>query len=626
LTALQTQQQPSRGVSVAKSEIGRRRAAMDADVWLFIKWVCGHGADDIARFHRPLAYFLAGDAVRLAACLNKYDSEICTQVKADLVRRGIDWNTRQGISRLARLLRRVNNRVSRSMGKTTIGLDVMLWKATVNPDISILIASKSDDAAWAMCESIGNIMLTDSYKLYYGDRVNPEWITKKWIRMVGRTVSHQDTIEARGVTSQSYSKHYHEIYCDDLASTEAKQGDATVADAVRFMASLHGISISERWGGTRYVFNGTIQGPHDDHSKLANNPEYLSVVVPIWRHPKGVKWTVKNMNEDGIPVLPELYDTESCRAKRADTLASDSLGKISWLQNFLMCAHEAGSMQFTAELLRSQSFMWIIRTDTTSGKQWREIRRYLFELDDKGNRVPKRNPLLKHAANCPCPMSCGLPDHEFVQFDPLTMPRTLGVDQAISGIGDQWGVGGSCVDSYGHKYQLKGAYDRGYWKMVPAIALVFKRWGGMLNPPEKIGIESNVWQGMSADWLKRSEELQYLARRIEKLPPSNIAKVARIYNDIYSGLEDGTLWIDPEDEIFTRCALEYNAADPDNQWDDPLDCVAMSIQVHKRAASGIDEKAMRDIVAMQEQSFTRDCDAGNWLDTSASFLEFASWN
>lgn len=588
---------------------------MDADVWLFIKWICGHGADDIARFHRPLAYFLAGDAVRLAASLNTYESEVVSQLRTELSRRGIDWNAKKGVTRLARLLRRVNNRISRSMGKTSIGLDIVLWKASVDPNISILIASKSDDAAWAMCESVGNIMRTDAYKLYYGDRVSEQEITKKWIRMRGRSVPHQDTIEARGVTSQSYSKHYHEIYLDDLISTEAKQGEATTQDALRFMASLEGISMADRWGGTRVVFNGVISGPKDDHSKIANNPDYISLVIPIWRHPSGAPWTIKNMMEDGIPVLPELYDAEACRAKRAHTIATESLGKISWIQNFLMCAHEAGTMQFTAELLSRQFFTWI---DTEGG---RLIRRYLYNADGS----PKIDTQLRAQA-CKCYRRCGQTQHSFVQFSPLSVPRAMGVDQAISGTGDQWGVGASAVDTQGHKYQLRGAYDKGYWKMGPAISLVFKRWGGLENPPERIGIESNVWQGMSADWLKRSDDLQYLARRIEKLPPSNVAKVTRIYNDIYAGLEDGTLWLDPEDNIFQQCALEYNGSEPDRQWDDPLDCVAMSIQTHRYAASPIDDKAMLRLVRDQERDFWRDCDPNTGIDVSDNFLEGLNWN
>ena len=617
--------QPAKtGVQIAPSEVQRRRAAMDADVWLFIKWVCNHGADDIARFHRPMAYFLAGDAVRLAACLNTYESEVVTQIRLDLVRRGIDWNTPKGVKRLKKLLQRVNNRISRSMGKTIIGRDVVLWLASVDPNIDILITSKSDEAAWGMCEAIGNTMRTDAYQRYYGDRISlkEDWITKKWIRMAGRTKTEQDTIEARGINSQTFSKHYNLIYCDDLSSTEAKQGVATVEDALRFIASLVGISIADRWGGTRYVFCGTIQGPRDDHAELMNNPEYLSIVIPIWRPPNGAKWTMKNMMEDGIPVLPELYDVAACREKRADTLANDSrgLGKISYLQNLLLCAHETGAMQFTVEQLRNQYFTRIYTTKTPLG--W-YIRRYLYAKDADGNSVPKRNPDQRVNEDCRCYRACGLRDHAYIQLDPLALPRNLGVDQAISGTGDDWGVGVAAVDSQGHKYQFKGAYDKGYWKMIVAIPRVFNTYGGALNPPQKVAIESNVWQQMSADWMKREAEFQYLARRIEKIGATQTRKVARIFNDIYAGLEDETLWLDPEDDIFHRCSLRYDASDPDTQWDDPLDCVAMAIQAHKYTASAMDDKEMNKFAAEQASGGS---DPATWIDSSSNLYLDVSWN
>jgi len=224
-----------------------------------------------------------------------------------------------------------------------------------------------------------------------------------------------------------------------------------------------------------------------------------------------------------------------------------------------------------------------------------------------------------------CYRDCKLRDHAFVQFDPLALPRNLGVDQAISGTGDDWGVGVAAVDSYGHKYQLKGAYDKGYWKMVATIPAVFQKYGGALNPPNKIGIESNVWQQMSADWMKRDESFQYLARRIEKLPPSQTAKVARIYNDIYAGLEDGTLWIDPEDEVWQNCALRYDASNPDKQWDDPLDAVAMAIQTHRYVASAVDDKELSQLAASQSRDFSEGHDAGSWIDSSSNFYLDMGW-
>jgi hypothetical protein len=184
--------------------------------------------------------------------------------------------------------------------------------------------------------------------------------------MNGRTKPEQKTIEARGVTSQWYSKHYNIIYGDDLSSTEAKQGEATIEDAIRFIASFHGISISERWGGTRFILNGTIQGAKDDNAVLLSNPEYLSIQIPIWKRADGAPWTLANMLDDGIPVLPELYDVDACRTKRADTLKNYKQGAVSWLQNFLLVAYDTASLEFTADLINRSKFVWINRSIPTS--------------------------------------------------------------------------------------------------------------------------------------------------------------------------------------------------------------------------------------------------------------------
>lgn len=631
---------------LSPEQIAERRRAMDADVWLYIKWICGHGADDIERFHRPLAYFLAGDAVRLAASLNTYKSKFIDQIGGELARKEIDWNTYAGLRQLKAALKYINDRISRSMGKTTMGLDVLSWLAARDPevgdadlpedlrigggpDINIGIASKSDPAAWGMCETICNIFKSEAFKTYYPDRLfdsDPDgYLTKKWIRLKGRTRTEQETIEARGVNSQWYSKHYHIIYPDDLTSTEAKAGEATVEDGIRFISALHGISIAERWGGTRYIFNGTIQGAKDDNAALVSNPAYISTCIPIWTHPSGAPWTIANMMDDGVPVLPELYDVEACRKIRADTIANDALGKLSYLQNFLMCAHNAGSMKFTAELFKRQKFLWItdpkkLRPD---GTPVRYIRRYLWH-PDWSPRLNDAFSLPKGAA-CKCYQACGKPNHAYVQFDPFQLPRMMGVDQALGLDGDPWGVGATALDAFGHIYQLKGEYDQGYWKMVPAIALVFRRWGGLDNPVGRIGMESNTWQAMSADWIKRGDELAFLARRIEKLPPTTLAKLMRITNDIYANMEIGTLHPDPDDGDFENCALNYNAASPDTQEDDPMDCVAMSIQLHKQKPVDMEDKTLVKFAQAQERDFAERCDPATWIDTSDSFLEVANW-
>jgi hypothetical protein len=590
---------------------------MDADVWLFIKWVAGHGTKAVERFHRPLAYFLAGDALRLAACLDTFQSELTAQIKSELRRRNIDWRTSAGIKQFSRLLQRVNNRISRSMGKTVSGLDVILWATSRDPNLSVGIASKSDPYAQEkMCVAIGKLMEQDAYQMYYGDRLNPkaDWITKKWIRMVGRTVHDQESIEARGINSQWTGNHYDWIYADDIVGTES--GEASTDDAKTWIAAIHGISKQEGLGGTRHIFNGTIYGPKDDNAVLIASGEFLSTRVPVWT--KSVPSTVANIKVDGEPTLPEWTTKDDICRKRKETLAGETQGAISWLQNFELTAHEEGAMQFTAELLRKSKFVWAENSLTKK----REIRRYLWTA--KGE--PKINPgLARRGDDCLCYREdCHDPKHEFVQFDPLSLPRTMGVDQSLQVGRDHWGIGCTAIDPWGFRYILKGRYENGgYWTMVPAIALVFNAWGGIDNPVSTIAMESNVWQSMSTDWIKRSPELQFLARRIQKLPPTQTAKVIRIFNDVYANLQMGTLLTDPEDTIFDACALKYNGAEPDTQWDDPLDCVAMSIQAHKTSASDITDKEMEAFARNQQRDFDENYRYG--VDVSTDFTDYL-WN
>jgi len=626
-------------VILTSEQIGERRRAMDADVWLFIKWVCKHGAEDIERFHRPLAYLLAGDAVRLAACLNTYDSEVVTQIRRFLRSQSppVDWNTRTGIRQLAKILEKVNDRIARASGKTTIGRDVVLWTGSVDPNRNIAIVSKSDDAAWAMCEAIGNMMRTDEYRTYYPDRlfpVNPEaQITKKWIRMYGRTVPEQETIEARGVNSQWYSKHYHLIYGDDLSSTEAKQGDATVDDANRFIASLRGISMAERWGGARYVFNGTIQGAKDDHATLsAPDAGYISLVIPIWRHHAGAAWNLSNLLDDGIPVLPELNSLDAIREMRKETLSNPKHGAISWMQNFCMTAHEAGSMEFSTELLRRSYFTWVVKKSISqrTGKEEhrRFIRRYLWTVDAKGQKIPKTNPQLEPSTDeCRCWMGCSRGNkHAYVEYDPLTLPRVLAVDQAVSGKGDKWAVAAGCQDPQGYIYALKGraGRGRGYADLLNAIPMVFNQWGGRSNPPRKVGIESNAAQQTTAVWMQRAEEFSFLARRIVKLSPSGIQKTMRIYNGVLAGLLQMTLLLDPEDHDRDTEMLGYNSASEDPE-DDILDAIAMMVTLFGQPTgedvAGTTESYARDQLAQ----VTRDCDPATMIDVSFDPMEF-TWN
>jgi hypothetical protein len=290
---------------------------------------------------------------------------------------------------------------------------------------------------------------------------------------------------------------------------------------------------------------------------------------------------------------------------------------VSWLQNFELTAHEEGAMQFTVDLIKRASFVWV-RNPTTNR---REMRRYLFNEDGS----PKLNPQLRQTGECLCWRKCGRTDHAFLQFDPLQLPRMLGVDQALAIKGDDWGVAPSCIDPHGVIYSLKGEYDKGYWLMVPAIPVVFNRWGGVNNPPRKVGIESNAWQTMSSDWLRRTDDPSYrmLANRIVPVPSGGIKKTLRLYNNVLANMQMGTLLIDPEDSKLIQCLLKYNGADPDNQWDDPIDALSMSVTLHTSAASTSDT-TLEDLARQQKRAWETDYDPMTGIDTSDSYVE-VSW-
>lgn len=632
-------------IHLPPEQIAVRREAMRNDVWLWMKWVCQpqrmtvSGMDYVERFHRPAAYMLKGDAVRLAASLEMFDSEVVRQIKVELTKRRIDWKSSAGIRKLRRLLQRVNNRMSRSIAKTTMGMDVIGHTITFDPDIDIGIASKSDPAAWEMCRTVGSILRTDEYALYFSDRLFPlasgkgfdydSYITQEWIMLRGGRRRDHKCVMARGINSQWYSWHGNWIYCDDLCSTEAKQGVASVEDALRFIASMSGLSKADQYGGTREIFNGTITGPRDDNSVLVSNDDYLSIRVPIWTKP--VAANIRNLMLDGEPTLPEWYSKEDIQRKRKKELENPLFGRISWLQNFELTAHEAGAMSFTMDMLRRSMFVWVSRTQTDAkGKNVtvRLIRRYLWEdkyttLPDGQttvNREPKLDGEMQPSKSpCLCWMKCKFHNHAYVEFNPSNLPRVLGADQAFAASGDKWSISNISRDPFGFLYALCGRSGYGYDAMISSLPIVCNLYGGNLNFPRKVGIESNAAQSNTAYWLQRSEAVfGLLARRIEKVSPGTTSKKARIFNNVFSAMEIGTLLIDPEDVDLITEALAYDP-NAENPADDILDSIAIGAVLHTVAASDPEEDKARMLA--EEQAYANDVDTLTGVDVSSDWTD-----
>lgn len=606
---------------LTKSAIADRRKIMDADVWAFMRVATPQGMGFVERFHRPMAYLLAGDALRLAASLNAFDSAITQELKRIFQAKGYDWNTRAGIARIHQWLFRVDERVARGFAKTSVGLRVILKVSSVDPNLSIGIASKSDKVAQIkMCSTIGGMMLTDDYVMYYPERLapsNPEQnITKEWIQMHGRDAGRdQKSIEARGINSQWTGNHYDWIYADDIVGTES--GEASTEDAIKWIATLNSISKKPGLGESRHIFNGTIYGKSDDHAELVKKGTFLSIVIPGWK--KDVPHSLANIEIDGVATLPEWINEDQIRAERAET-CTGQLGRIAWLQNFELSAADTGAFQFDTELLKRSKFLW-----TKGYKQVgstvvpiRVMRRYLFT--PKGE--PIRNKNFKadgDGGQCRCARGCRFPDHAYREFDPYQLPRVMAVDQAFKTKGgDRWATCPAAQDPDGHVYILRGEVGRGYPMMIASIPIVFRRWGGMKNPPEKVGIESNAAQGVTATWLQMSDEFRYLADLVVKLSPGNIQKNIRIFNNLYGGMLAGRVHIDPDFQDFDSEALGYDPNEKEPA-DDLLDAAAMDVTLFEEPPADYSEgrRELDNIRAEQQYFDSHDhvtgIDLTNWM-------------
>lgn len=628
----------SRKYRVSPATIRARRKAMEDDVWLFYRWVwapCMPKDRAIERFHRPLMYIFDGDADRLAWCLSqpeRFHGKLCDDLRRSLKNEGIDWTTPEGVRKLRDRLRKINNRMSRFFGKTTQALCVLLKMASVDPDISIGIGSKSDKAAWDFCKMIGNVMREDAYALYFPDRlhrrVNGKFdytsqITNQFIRMAGRKNPAQETIEARGLRSQWARLHFDVILGDDISGTET--GDASILQALAWLGNLDAISQPPGFGrATRIILNGTKQGGNDDMAVCCNDSSFFTIRMPIWV--KTVASTLKNAFVDGVAVLPEFANENQIREFRATAEANPQCGIVWFLKNFEL-SDDLGALQFTEELLRAQTFSWVWKLvgskRTGKWERRRFIRRYKWVEGDDGAPGP---PLMwdksDASGKCACPREgCNDPHHAYVEHDPFRLPRVLGVDQSVSVVGDPWGVSCVAIDPEGYLYWLKGEKGHGYGLMVPKIVVVYERWGGLVNPPRKVGIEGGAAQSITVHWMQQGGVYGDLHHRVVEVPPGQLAKKIRMFNNILSPMLQGRLYVDPEDFERQNEMMRWDGTKA-NPSDGLLDAGGIACFIHNVPAQDRRNEQVEMALAQRQYVASTDDETGIDLITP-DFLEEA---
>lgn len=536
------------------------KRAMIADPWLFSKHIC-HRDPKAERHHRPLLYLYTRQAHLLAACLSdpRFDGPITDQIQADFERHGIDWTKPEDLPKVQRRIRRLNVRLPRSSGKSTFADDGDLWTGTVDPDVTISIGSKSDPYAWARIETIGKFVLSPEYSFWFPERV-PDDIRKDInldrILLKGRErIVPEGTIEGRGITSQWTGRHYRINRRDDIVGTES--GEASLLDALRHMANIDALHDETGWIGDTYI--GTVNGENDDHSQLLDDDDVLTIAVGIEEHDDGT--TLDNVFDTGKLLLPEWFPRERVDEIKSNARKNKEYGPVALLQNYYMTAHRAGTMLFNRRMVEQAQFVW----------------RY----DD----LLRTNLIYRPKKGCEkTPRDASRPDfrpQDWFALDLRHLPRTafaFAVDQSTSLFGDEWAMVLVAIDWEGVFYILKSLVGRGYQVLLDEL-LPFDRSSGN---PHYIGIDANAAQGMTVEWIKRSEEFRSIARRVHPIKSTNERKDVNIRNWLQARMICGDAYVNPKLHEFNAELLKYRPYKDDgrrrsNPVDNQLDGAWMAM-------------------------------------------------
>lgn len=519
------------------------------DPWLFSNQVCGSGDGFVERFHRPLLYYLTGHSRLLASAVLTFDSEVTRQIKAEMARLGVLVDGKFIGPKLDRYFgrrSRTNCRVSRAMAKTTLNLRGIFHAAIENPNISIGVASKSDAAAAKLMGVLGRYLDSPACRALFPQRVPQknfdQLVTNYKIWIEGRTNPTTEwTIEGRGINSQWTMAHYDFIAPDDIVGTES--GEASMDDAIRWLAAINGISMPQAFGGSRQDFLGTIYGINDDHAYVSSDWHTPSIVIPVWTKSH---YNVDNVMADGVPTLPEWYPIDKIRQMRSETIANDEEGLKSWLQNFELTAHQVGVGLFGRDSMNRQALRIVKRADSI-----------LYARPKTGK--PAREPITSE---------------DWVIVEPGLMPVYMAIDQSVSLAkgSDSWAIAIVAPDFDGHFYIFDVVKGKGYNQMLDLIRPMYNKWR-----PVKIGMDSSATQGMTIEWMQRSGEFMDMAGIITPVTTNNRAKDDRIRAFLAARIQSGTAWVSPRLESFVQEALTYMPGP--KAKDDQLDAVSMAIQI-----------------------------------------------
>lgn len=577
----------------------RFRDFLLSDSYAFAQIVCGH-EDLVSELHMPLSYVACGLTDKLIVCLNdqSFDSYVTKQLRKELWRRQIDWNTPEGREALDRQLDFVNIRWFRGSYKSSVITHAGgAFMATRNPNITAKITHATDEKAWEFCSQIGDTVLSGPYQDLFPDRIPQGDITKligqKKITLGGRTVSRpQTTIQASGYLTKDIGGHYDLFLIDDLvmernATPELLKGVKTWLD------NLEGYRIDAAGVRVRRIHVGTKWDEDDDDAYLtrgANATDCLTVRVPIEEHEGG---DVANIMAAGKPTIPQFWNAEKVAEKKrrvVNQVEDDGSGVLidgarSWRCNYLLDAYAGGARLFPPSLVDDVERWWMGPYEHKDKNKFIVAR---FKRDDEGRIVTNKDG-----------------KRVVLSFDPwkdLDVVAAIDPAWSDSGAADNWAVSVVGFDYDGVAFQLETASDTtGLDGWIEALQEIDERYR-----IRTIGFDGGAYQdAVIQNTIKTDKRLRRVRGRMVKVPHNNRSKIARIREGVAERMKRHAYLIDPSElGQPTRDEMKaYRATGKD--VDGILDSLAMAPAVFRTRRSPDERERAREAEQRAEQAYRR---------------------
>lgn len=619
---------PSGLAYLSPSQKNFYRLLLYNDPWLFNHVVCGL-TRLVPRIHQPITYAIAGRAEHLAWFLNTTTEKslVIDQFRSELDRLGADpsafdvatwrWDNaaaqrsmRKAISYFIQLLARGFYKSSNMMGTAT-------WRITNDPNRTMLITHGVDDKAWALCEQMGDFLRSSTYRFFFDDPEAPEYrrfpdepkqnILKNYIRLRGRTVPHKEpNVEARGATSTSTSGHYDIFVGDDITTVE--QTPVEMQTAMVFLSrmpalQIHGNEIDRLFSETRHALD-------DAYAIVIRNPRVMHIELPNELHDEPL--TLGTIRRVGIPTVPEIQNAEQIAEIKDDYLKDPEKGGLAYLQDYALVADAESASLFPPAVVDKREWQW---AEDERKKKW-IVRQARGNRDKSGKRTRlwvSGERIVELPENAPCPEGF---TPKMAKIDPAQMHRVLGVDPAVSLVGDDWGVTAAAIDGQQFKYQLETIAAKGAEILMQAVLLLNEKWN-----PVKIGVEKAGAQELVIMLMQGDERFRSIKYKIVPVPNANVVKVTGIRNFVSGPLISGDLLLAPEDGGMRHEMKVYKPMSPkaiDNRLDSLV--VASKLLDASRAES-TDAIVARAAEARADRVRESFLDPATFIDTSTNWME-----